>query len=198
MESEVVGISDYLPHTIWAKYFLSEQGYNLSRNIFYQDNVSAIKMATNGKRSCSGKSRHIHIRYFFSKDVIKRENLEMQYCPTKQMVADYYTKPLQGKGFYELRNIIMGTCDTFPVKECVEKTVKSGYEKVRKEQSTVTRNDVRKSTKANAEEQSDSCTDRDVPVQNSTVVRKQAQEKNKMCRSKKYGMYKVSNNFGTH
>ena len=64
-ESEVVGVSNYLPHTIWAKYFLMEQGYNLSRNIFYQDNTSAIKMIKNGKQSCSGKSRHIHIRYFF-------------------------------------------------------------------------------------------------------------------------------------
>ena len=53
-ESEIVGVSDFLPYTIWASYFLKAQGYELSRNIFYQDNTSAIKMLKNGKESCGG------------------------------------------------------------------------------------------------------------------------------------------------
>ena len=43
-ESKIVGVRYYLPYTIWAKYFLKEQGYHLKRNVFYQDNKSAIKM----------------------------------------------------------------------------------------------------------------------------------------------------------
>ena len=78
-ESEVVGVSDFLPYTIWASYFLKAQGYVLYRNIFYQDNTSAIKMLKNGKASCGSKSRHIHIRYFFTKDVIYREKMEPQH-----------------------------------------------------------------------------------------------------------------------
>ena len=117
-ESEVVGVSDFLPYTIWASYFLKAQGYKLNRNIFYKDNTSAIKMLKNGKESCGSKSRHIHIRYFFTKDVIERENMEIKHCPTEQMIADFYTKPIQGKQFYKLRNIIMGH-DTIPVEECV-------------------------------------------------------------------------------
>ena len=74
-KSEVVGVSDFLPYTIWASYFLKAQGYKLYRYIFYQDNTSAIKILKNGKASCGGKSRHIHIRYFFTKDVLERENI---------------------------------------------------------------------------------------------------------------------------
>ena len=107
-ESEVVGASDFLPYTIWASYFLSAQGYKLHRNIFYQDNTSAINMLKNGMSSSESKSRHIHIRYFFTKDVIERENMEIIHCPTDEMIADFYTKPLQGKQFYTLRQIIMG------------------------------------------------------------------------------------------
>ena len=51
MESEVVGVSDFLPYTILASYFLKAQGYKLTRNIFYQDNTSAMKMLKNGKGS---------------------------------------------------------------------------------------------------------------------------------------------------
>ena len=77
-----------------------------------------MKMLKNGKESCGSKSRHIHIRYFFTKDVINRENMELKHCPTEQMIADFYTKPLRGKHFYRLRNIIMGH-DTMPAEECV-------------------------------------------------------------------------------
>ena len=58
-----------------------------------------MKMLKNGKESCGSKSRHIHIRYFFTKNVINRENMELKH-------------------YYRLRNIIMGH-DTIPAEECV-------------------------------------------------------------------------------
>ena len=63
-ETEVVGASDYIPWTVWAKRWLQEQGYILKRNIFYQDNESAMRLESNGMRSAGDKSRHIHIIYF--------------------------------------------------------------------------------------------------------------------------------------
>ena len=33
----------------------------------------------------------------------------MQHCPTEEMLADYFTKPLQGSLFIHLCNHIMGT-----------------------------------------------------------------------------------------
>lgn len=107
-ETEVIGVSDVLPYTVWAMYFMREQGYTMARSVFHQDNNSAIRMITNGKASCSSRSRHIHIRYFFVKDIFERENIQVQHCPTDRMVADFYTKPVQGKQFKELRAIIMG------------------------------------------------------------------------------------------
>ena len=32
----------------------------------------------------------------------------MAHCPTERMIADYFTKPLQGKLFTTLRDTIMG------------------------------------------------------------------------------------------
>ena len=43
---------------------MKEQGYDISHNILYQDNESAIKMERNGRNSCTGNSRHVDIRYF--------------------------------------------------------------------------------------------------------------------------------------
>ena len=107
-ESEVVGASDYLPWTIWLKMFLEAQGYKLTTCYYYQDNESAIRLIKNGKKSSRDKTRHIKIRYFFIADVIKRENLTVKACRSEHMVADYYTKPLQGKLFRKMRDKIMG------------------------------------------------------------------------------------------
>jgi hypothetical protein len=107
-EAELVGASDYLPYPIWAKKFLKAQGYSLTENIFYQDNQSTIKFERNGRKSCGPNSRHIDIRYFFIKDRIDLENIDVQYCPTEQMLADFFTKPLQGSLFRKFRDVIMG------------------------------------------------------------------------------------------
>ena len=41
-ESEVVGVSDYLPNTIWLLKFLEAQGYKVKKCVLFQDNASAI------------------------------------------------------------------------------------------------------------------------------------------------------------
>jgi hypothetical protein len=94
-ESELVGMDDVLPRALWTKYSMEGQGYGTS-TIVHQDNQSTIRLADNGKASSGKGTRHINIRYFFITDRIARKEVAIVYCPTKQMVADYFTKPLQG------------------------------------------------------------------------------------------------------
>ena len=118
-EAELVGASDYLPYSIWAKKFLEAQGYPLTENVFYQDNESTIKFEKNGRKSCRPKSRHIDIRYFFIKDRLDLEHMNVQHCPTEQMLADFFTKPLQGNLFRKFRDVIMGHKHIDSLKETV-------------------------------------------------------------------------------
>jgi hypothetical protein len=106
-EAELVGIDDVLPQAIWTKYFMESQGYGVT-TILNQDNQSTIKLSDNGKASSGKGTRHINIRYSFITDRIAREEVAIQYCPTKDMVADYFTKPLQGGLFYKFCDQIMG------------------------------------------------------------------------------------------
>jgi hypothetical protein len=107
-EAELVGASDYIPNTIWLKNFLQEQGYDIKENFFEQDNESAIRLETNGRASAGSKSRHINIRYFFIKDRVQIEGITIRHCPTLQMLADFFTKPLQGSLFKVFRDVILG------------------------------------------------------------------------------------------
>ena len=46
-ESEVIGVSEYIPYNLWLVMFLAEQGYEMINNTVYQDNQSAMKMEKN-------------------------------------------------------------------------------------------------------------------------------------------------------
>jgi hypothetical protein len=127
-EAEVVGASNYAPNTFWVARFLKHQGYALLNNNFHQDNQSDMKMKINGRSSCGQKAMHIYIWYFFLKDQVARREIDILYCSTKRMVADFFTKPLQGALFKKLKSVIMGEIDfkTFLAmssgpKECVGK-----------------------------------------------------------------------------
>jgi hypothetical protein len=106
-EAELVGIDDVLPQALWTKYFMEAQGYGVT-TILNQDKQSTIKLLDNGKASSGKGTRHINIWYFFITDRIAQKDIAIQYCPTKEMVADYFTKPLQGALFYKFRDQIMG------------------------------------------------------------------------------------------
>jgi len=98
-EAELIGVSDVLSQVIWTRYFMEAQGYHVKDTIVYQDNQSAILLEKNGRASSGKRTRHINIRYFFVTDRVANGEATIEYCPTKEMLADYFTKPLQGAQF---------------------------------------------------------------------------------------------------
>ena len=134
-ESEIVGVDDMMPIVVWSRYFLMAQGYGVTQNLLLQDNQSSILLERNGKASSGKRTRHINIRYFFITDRVNMKEIEIEWCPTKEMVADFMTKPLQGSHFRRLRDLIMGTTSIkkakIPSKSTVTKTKRDGRVKVR-------------------------------------------------------------------
>ncbi len=106
-EGELVAVDDASGQIIWTNYFLESLGYHINCTVVYQDNQSAILLEKNGKESSSRRTRHMNIRYFFITDRVKSGELVIRYCPTGEMLADHFTKPLQGEAFYKFRSQIM-------------------------------------------------------------------------------------------
>ena len=106
-EAELVAADDTLSHLLQTKYFLEAQGYPSDQTILYQDNTSAISLERNGRSSSGKQTRHINIRCYFIKDRIDSGDLEVQHCPTDDLIADYMSKPLQGAKFYRFRKAIL-------------------------------------------------------------------------------------------
>ena len=95
-------------HNLWQVNFFGAQGYDIRNKYIYQDNESVIKMEINGRNSCTGNSRHVDIKYFLVKDRVDKKEVEIRYFPTTLMLADFFTKLLQGQLFRRFREVIMG------------------------------------------------------------------------------------------
>ena len=74
-----------------------------------------MRMEKNGRNSCTGNSRHIHIRYFFVKYIIDKGEMKVENFPTYLVIADFFTKLLTGEMFRKLRSIIMGYTSIFEI-----------------------------------------------------------------------------------
>jgi hypothetical protein len=99
-EAEFVGIDDVVSKVLWMKLFIEAQN-------IYRDNTSSMKLEENGKASSGKCTRHFNIKYFYITDLIQCNDIQIEYCPTEEMVANYMTKSLVGAKFEGLHKIIM-------------------------------------------------------------------------------------------
>ena len=106
-ETKHVGTSEYLPKNIYFVMLMKELGYQL-KNYLAKDNESEIKLLKNGRDSCTWNSKHIAIKYFWVADRIKNGDIEVVYCPTEDMLGDFFSKPVQGSLFKKFRSALMG------------------------------------------------------------------------------------------
>jgi hypothetical protein len=81
-EGELVAVDNAATMILWTKLFLEAQGYEVEKNIVYQDNKSAILLETNGKKSSGKKTRALKIRYFFITDQVEKGNAQIEHCGT--------------------------------------------------------------------------------------------------------------------
>jgi hypothetical protein len=107
-ETEFVGTSEALPKTIFRCHFMEAQGYKIKWNVLAKDNESEMKLLKNGRDSCTWNSKHIAIKYFWVTDRIKDGKIIVEHCPTKEMIADFMSKPVQGSLFKTFREVLMG------------------------------------------------------------------------------------------
>ena len=88
---------------------MQHQGIEIKHNIVYQDNKSTILLAENGRLSAGKRSRHLNIKYFYITDQLEKKEMEMEieYCPTDDMIGDFNTKPLQGSKYMKFKRMIL-------------------------------------------------------------------------------------------
>jgi hypothetical protein len=113
MESELVTTSDNTTEVVWIQEFLMAQGYKMAPAVVRQDNQATMLLLERG-RSDSKRTKHINTRFFFVHDRLSKGELTLEWTPTEEMVADFFTKPLQGALFLKMRDKLLGVSGFAP------------------------------------------------------------------------------------
>jgi hypothetical protein len=92
-EAEYIAASEASREAWWIRAVLKDLGINHGSPVpLYMDNKGAIDLTTalNGTK----RSKHIDIRFHYTRDLVKQGIIAVKQIPTKEMVADGMTKPL--------------------------------------------------------------------------------------------------------
>ena len=85
IESEIFGVDDLMPSILWTIKFLNAQDYDVTENIIFQDNKSAILLDKNGNSSSGKRTQNMNKRCSFVTDRIKKSEVTVEWCPTYEM-----------------------------------------------------------------------------------------------------------------
>lgn len=93
MEAEYVALAETCQEVIWLRRLLMDLG-ELQKNatIVNEDNQACLSFAK--LERCSKRSKHIETKHHFVRDLCEGGDVILQYCPTDNMNADIFTKPL--------------------------------------------------------------------------------------------------------
>ncbi len=92
-EAEYMAMTDAANQAAWYQSFLMELGYSVDDPIpLHSDNKGAIDLALNPVTGC--RSKHIDIKHHVIRGYIEKQYISLICTPTKEMVADGFTKSL--------------------------------------------------------------------------------------------------------
>lgn len=93
-EEEYIAACHTSQHTKWLRQLLSEMSiFSDSPTTLHVDNQGALKMAlANGPTKLS---KYVDIKYHYLREVIANKSIRLEYIPSRDMLADPFTKALQ-------------------------------------------------------------------------------------------------------
>ena len=108
-EAEYISLASATQESLWLQQLLSDlQKQPTKPMVIFEDNQSAISLAKNPK--FHGRSKHIAIKYHFIREQVNSGKIELRYCKTSDMIADFLTKGLNREQFEKLR-LMAGVTD---------------------------------------------------------------------------------------
>lgn len=107
-EAEFVAAANGACQAVWLRNVLAEVGFDQGNGtVLWCDNSSTIKLSKNPV--LHGRSKHIHVRYHFLRELVNEEVIDLEYCSTHEQLADVMTKPVKLDVFKKQRSSL-GVC----------------------------------------------------------------------------------------
>ncbi len=91
--------------SIWLRVLLADMGFaQTTATVIHADNQGAIALSHNPVGH--SRAKHIDIRHHFIRERIQNKEIELEYCSTKDMLADIFTKQLPREAFEKFRTAL--------------------------------------------------------------------------------------------
>ena len=97
---------------VWMQHLQNDLNEaSVKSTLIYEDNQSTICMAKNPQYH--GHAKHIDIKFLYIREQVEKKAIQLEYCESKDMVADMLTKALLSSQFVKLREM-------FSVREIID------------------------------------------------------------------------------
>ena len=115
-EAEIIALSTALREVIHLQNLLQELRAKMLQIPFtkaqihcrtFEDNAACIEVA-NSEAKIRPRTKHLAVRLFHFRHHIEKGNISIQHVPSRDQLADIFTKPLPCDQFCRLRDQIMG------------------------------------------------------------------------------------------
>jgi transposase InsO family protein len=104
-EAEYMATCDAAREAVFLRTLLGELGFKqCNPTTICVDNQSMINYSKNFDQH--SRMKHIEIRQHFVRELVQSDVIQHQYCPTDEMPADIFTKPLGGHKFAKFRSML--------------------------------------------------------------------------------------------
>ena len=92
-EAELVAATAAAQEAVFLRTLLSQLGApQAGQTTLYEDNQGGIAMTRSGSHST--RIKHLDIKYKYIRQAIEEGQVQLEYCPTSEMLADILTNPV--------------------------------------------------------------------------------------------------------
>ena len=120
-EAEFIAAALCACQCVWLRRILKHLSHcQEEATVVFCDNISTIKLSKNPV--LHGRSKHIDVRFHFLRNLCNDGVIELNYCSTRDQLADIMTKPLKVEEFQHLLSAL-GMLDESGINGCKEHAV---------------------------------------------------------------------------
>jgi len=109
VEAEYIAASNATKEPIWLRTLLGDLGFTQGQaTTIHADNQGCIALSRNPV--AHSRAKHIDIRHHFIRERVASSEIDLKFCPTREMVGDIFTKALPREAFERCR-VALGVGD---------------------------------------------------------------------------------------
>lgn len=100
--AEYMALHEGAKEALWLRSLSKSLNIDVKFTTIYEDNLGCINIVEEPKDH--RKTKHIDVRYHFSRDEVIEGRMKMKHIPTTEQIADMFTKPLDEIQLIKFRN----------------------------------------------------------------------------------------------